>query len=94
MEDTQRFKAEMFMRVAEIGAVETAVFPPSSLGGRLFVELNVVRAELDKEAAKQASGRSSAEQGTTSRGEGLVAGESLARRTHRRRCRKSDRTRA
>lgn len=69
MEDKQRFKAEMFMRVSDIGVAEGAFFPLTSLGGRLFADLNVVRAELDAESVKQASGKSSAEQGTTSRGE-------------------------
>ena len=69
MNDTQRFIAEMFMRVSEYGVAETAEFPSTTLGGRLFAELNVVRAELDAQAAHQSSGRSSSKQGTTSKAE-------------------------
>lgn len=70
MEDRQRFIAEMFMRVSEFGVAETVEFPVPTLGGRLFVDLNGVRTELDAQAARQSSGRSSARQGTTTRQEG------------------------
>jgi hypothetical protein len=60
----------MFMRVSEFGVAESVEFPVPTLGGRLFAELNAVRAELDTQAARQSSGKSSAEQGTTSKSEG------------------------
>ncbi len=69
MKDKQRFIAEMFMRVSEFGVAKTAQFPAPTLGGRLLADLNVVRAELDAQAARQSSGRSSAKQGTTTRQE-------------------------
>lgn len=69
MNDTQRFKSEMFVRCNEYGAAETVSFPPASLGGKLFADLSAIVAELNTHSAKQTSGKTSAGQGTTTRGE-------------------------
>lgn len=69
MKDTQRFKAEMFMRVSELGVNQGAIFSLASLGGRLFADLSALIIDINSQAAKQSSGLSSAEQGTTTKSE-------------------------
>lgn len=69
MEDRERFKAEMFTRCSEFGTAEAQTFPPASLGGKLFADLSALVTELNTHAARQASGKGSAEQGTTTKGE-------------------------
>jgi hypothetical protein len=67
MEDRQRFKAEMFTRVAELGAAELGTFKANTLDGKLFAELRGIVTELNTHAAGQSSGRAAAEQGTTTK---------------------------
>jgi hypothetical protein len=67
MNDGQRFKAEMFVRVAELGVGESGIFTATTLGGKLFADLNGIITELNTNAAGQSSGRTAAEQGTTTR---------------------------
>lgn len=73
MEDRQRFKAEMFVRVDELGVAEAASFPATSLGGQLFADLKALIAELNDYAARQSSGRTSAEQGASTKSEAREA---------------------
>ncbi|HEX8887882.1 MAG TPA: hypothetical protein VF779_01815 [Pyrinomonadaceae bacterium] len=58
MNDNERRRYELFIRVREFGASRTAQFPPSTLAGELFASLNTVIQELDTHTTAQASGRS------------------------------------
>jgi hypothetical protein len=73
MEDRQRFKAEMIMRVVELGAAESDIFKANTLGGKLFADLNGIVTELNAHAAGQSSGRTAAAQGTTTKAGGREA---------------------
>jgi hypothetical protein len=57
------------MRCSEFGMAEAASFPANTLGGKLFADLKALNVELNTHAAKQSSGKSSAEQGTASKDE-------------------------
>lgn len=58
MEDNERRRYEMFMRVREFGASRAAQFPPTTLAGELLASLNTIIQELDTHTTAQASGRS------------------------------------
>jgi hypothetical protein len=58
----------MLGRCESFGDAEAPSFPAASLGGGLFADLRAINAELDAHAAKQSSGRNTAEQGTTTKG--------------------------
>lgn len=67
MEDTDRRKFEMFTRVKEFGDAHGNAFAANSLGKELLGIIAAVVAELEGHAATQASGGSSARQGTASK---------------------------
>jgi hypothetical protein len=67
MEDTDRRKFEMFARVKEFGDAHGGAFAANSLGKELLGIISAVVAELEGHAATQASGGSSARQGTASK---------------------------
>lgn len=69
MTDIQRLISEMFGRVTEFGIAENTFFPGRTLGATLFADLSAILAEINSHAARQSSGRSSAKQGTTTKGE-------------------------
>ena len=63
--DTRAF--EMFVRVEGFGAHQADDFPPASLGGQAFADLNAVVAELQHSAAIQAKSSGGARLGTATK---------------------------
>lgn len=67
MEDADRRRFEMLVRVRDFGASHTAAFPNNSRGAELLAALDKTVSELDAHAAAQTSGKSSAQTGTQSK---------------------------
>jgi hypothetical protein len=67
MDDIERRKYEMFLRVREFGARRAADFPDGSLGRQLLARLDTAIEELDMHTAAQTSGRGAAQEGTASK---------------------------
>lgn len=65
MDDNERRRYEMFIRVREFGATRAAEFPATTLAGELFINLSTVIAELDAHASNQASQRSGTRESST-----------------------------
>ena len=73
MNDNEARKHQMFVRAQQFLANRLAEFPPTSLVKDLSVDLAAVITELDNYAAAQASGGSSARQGTVTLAEARAA---------------------
>ena len=58
---------ERLTRVRDFGAPHAVAFPPTSLGGQLFAEVNAVVAELTGLAANQVAGLGASREGSTSK---------------------------
>jgi len=73
MNDNERRKHQMFVRVQQFLTSRASDFGPGSLVKNLAVELTAVITELDSHAAAKASGGGSARQGTVTRAEARAA---------------------
>jgi hypothetical protein len=73
MNDNESRKHQMFVRVQQFLGNRASDFQPSSLVKELAVELTAVITQLDTHAAAEASGGSSARQGTVTRAEARAA---------------------
>jgi hypothetical protein len=67
MNDSERRRYEMFVRVRDFGAAHQADFAANSLCQRLFDTIGSIVSELDASASSKASGQSTARQGTATR---------------------------
>lgn len=67
MNDTERRKYEMFLRVREFGTRRAVEFPANSLGRELLDRLDTVVAEFDAHTSAQTSQRGAAQEGTASK---------------------------
>ena len=73
MNDNERRKHQMFVRVQQFLTSRASDFGPGSLVKTLAVQLTAVITELDVHAAAEASGGGSARQGTVTRAEARAA---------------------
>ena len=73
MDDNERRKHQMFVRVQQFLTSRASDFGPGSLVKTLAVELTAVITELDEHAAAEVSGGGSARQGTVTRAEARAA---------------------
>jgi hypothetical protein len=73
MNDSENRKLQMFTRARDFGTTHIADFDDGSLGKQLITQITGIVNELDGLASSQASGRGSARQGTTSRGQAREA---------------------
>lgn len=69
MNDNERRKHQMFVRVQQFLTSRASDFPPSSIVKQHAVDLASIITELDRHAAAETSGGSSARQGTVTRAE-------------------------
>lgn len=76
MNDLERRRLEMFIRVREFGSAHTAQFPPTSFAGEQFAVVNSAIDALETHASAQTSGKSTAQQAATSK---AVARDELMR---------------
>src|SRR5258705_3502445 len=73
MNDNENRKHQMFVRAHQFLASRASDFAPSSLVKQLVVDLEAVVTDLDNHTAAQASGGSTARQGTVTRAEARAA---------------------
>ncbi len=64
MNSSEMRRFDMFTRIRDFGLTHASMFPASSLGGRLFAEINTVVEALNTHAVAQSSGLQSAQQST------------------------------
>ena len=74
MDDVERRRYEMFLRVRDYGKAHSDSFPPTSRGGELLTTLDAVVRELEEHGAAQISNASASREHTTSKS---VAREAL-----------------
>lgn len=67
MNDTEKRRYEMFLRVRAFGASRAAQFPTTTLAGELFTRLSGVIDEMDTHTTAQSSERSATLQSSTSK---------------------------
>lgn len=67
MNDQDIRSYEMLLRVGDYGVEEASFFPATTLGGELFSKISAAVIDLGKHIAKQVSGSTSAQQGTSSK---------------------------
>jgi hypothetical protein len=69
MNDSENRKNQTFSRTHDFGSAHASDFGPTSLATQLFTTLGGIVSKLDGHAAKQASSRGQAREGTTTRGQ-------------------------
>lgn len=67
MDDNERRRYEMFLRVHGFGASRAAEFPPTTFAGEQFASLSAIIAELDTHTAAQTSERRAVLESSTSK---------------------------
>jgi len=83
MNDKDLHSYEMVLRVRDYGFENAASFPATSFGGELFAKLTVAATKLEQHIAQQVSGRTSKEQGSSTKASARSALQSSLDRIRR-----------